>query len=126
MKDIIEKIKLKKPLNRLDDGFVEGFVNDFFKVNTKIKNKYLQLIAHINGKGLLAAVLFKNPKTGGPESKFTSRVCELAMEKGLLLVHTSRESIKIAPPLTISDAALREGLAVFEESIDEVGKSHKF
>jgi len=92
----------------------------------KIKNKYLQLIAHINGKGLLAAVLFKNPKTGGPESKFTSRVCELAMEKGLLLVHTSRESIKIAPPLTISDAALREGLAVFEESIDEVGKSHKF
>src|SRR3989344_8190334 len=41
MKDIIEKIKLKKPLNRLDDGFVEGFVNDFFKVNTKIKNKYL-------------------------------------------------------------------------------------
>ena len=52
----------------------------------KIKNKYLQLIAHINGKGLLAAVLFKNPKTGGPESKFTSRVCELAMEKGLLTV----------------------------------------
>ena len=41
MKEIIEKIKLKKPLNRLDDNFVEGFVNDFFKVNTKIKNKYL-------------------------------------------------------------------------------------
>src|SRR3989344_2984074 len=42
MKEIIEKIKLKKPLNRLDYSFVEGFVTDFFKVNAKIKKKYLE------------------------------------------------------------------------------------
>ena len=41
------------------------------------------------------------------------------MEKGLLLVHTGRESIKIGPPLTIPDEALDEGLEVFEEAVEE-------
>jgi len=30
------------------------------------------------------------------------------------------ECVKIAPPLTISEAALRESLAVFEAAVDEV------
>jgi len=41
------------------------------------------------------------------------------MQKGLLLVHTGRESIKIGPPLTIPDEALEEGLDVFDEAISE-------
>jgi 4-aminobutyrate aminotransferase-like enzyme len=44
------------------------------------------------------------------------------MQKGLLLVHTGRESIKIGPPLTIPDDALIEGLIVLEESIEEIVK----
>jgi 4-aminobutyrate aminotransferase-like enzyme len=40
------------------------------------------------------------------------------MQKGLLVVHTGRESIKIGPPLTISDEALIEGLQVLKESIE--------
>jgi 4-aminobutyrate aminotransferase-like enzyme len=42
------------------------------------------------------------------------------MQKGLMVVHTGRESIKIGPPLTIPDAALLEGLDVLAESIREV------
>jgi 4-aminobutyrate aminotransferase-like enzyme len=42
------------------------------------------------------------------------------MQKGLLVVHTGRESIKIGPPLTITDAALIEGLSVLQEAIFEV------
>jgi 4-aminobutyrate aminotransferase-like enzyme len=68
---------------------------------------------------LLAGVIFKHPETGEPEELFPSRVCELSMQKGLLLVHTGRESIKIGPPLTIPDEALKEGLDVLEESIAE-------
>ena len=41
------------------------------------------------------------------------------MQKGLLVVHTGRESIKLAPPLTITKEALIEGLMVFEEAIEE-------
>jgi len=35
-------------------------------------------------------------------------------------VHTGRESIKLGPPLTITDEALLEGIAVLSESIAEV------
>ena len=41
------------------------------------------------------------------------------MQKGLLVVHTGRESVKIGPPLTISDEALLEGMDVLDEAIKE-------
>jgi len=85
-----------------------------------IKSKYSHRISYVFGKGLLAGVLFKDPQTGDPDSLFPSLVCERAMQKGLLLVHTGRESIKIGPPLTIPEEALIEGIEVFAESIQEI------
>ena len=72
------------------------------------------------GKGLIAAVLFRTPDTGAADGAFTSRVAERCMQKGLLVVHTGRESIKIGPPLTIADQALLEGIDVLGEAIAEV------
>ena len=66
------------------------------------------------------AILFQDPVTGEADGPFTSRVAERCMQKGLLVVHTGRESIKIGPPLTISDDALLEGIDVLRESIEEV------
>ena len=85
-----------------------------------LKEKYSDRIAYVLGRGLIAAVLFCKP--GGMESdaEFTSQVAELCMRKGLLVVHTGRESIKIGPPLTISDNALMEGVEVLDEAIAEV------
>lgn len=85
----------------------------------EIKEKHPDRVAYVFGKGLLAGIIFKHPKTGEPDELFPSRVCEKAMQKGLLLVHTGRESIKIGPPLTIPDDALMEGLDVLNESISE-------
>lgn len=39
------------------------------------------------------------------------------MQRGLLLVHTGRESIKLAPPLSITEDALLEGVEVLSECI---------
>ena len=86
----------------------------------KIKSKFSKRISYISGNGLIAAILFKDSRTGKPDGEFASRVCERAMQKGLLMVHTGRESIKIAPPLTIPVAALKEGIKVLEESISEI------
>ena len=47
------------------------------------------------------------------------------MQKGLLVVHTGRESIKIGPPLTIPDDALLEGLDVLAESVEEAVASSR-
>lgn len=80
-----------------------------------IKKKFPNHISCVLGKGLLAGIIFKNPD-GTLNRNYSAKICEMAMRKGLLLVHTSR-SIKISPPLTIADPALIEGLDVLEECI---------
>jgi len=85
-----------------------------------LRERFPLRIARNLGHGLIAAVVFRHPDTGEPDSPFTSRVAERCMQKGLLVVHTGRESIKIGPPLTITDAALLEGVQVLGESIAEI------
>jgi len=72
------------------------------------------------GHGLIAALLFRDPATGQPDGSFASRVAERCMHKGVLVVHTGRESIKLAPPLTITVEALLEGVDVIADSVEEV------
>ncbi len=91
-----------------------------FKGLKELKQKYPDRVEYIFGKGLIAAILFKDPKTNSPDSFFTSMVAERCMQKGLLVVHTGRESIKIGPPLIISEEALNEGIKVLDESINEI------
>ena len=88
----------------------------------EIKSDFPDLIFDSFGKGLISALHFRvdGERKGG---LFASRVAEICMQKGLLVVHTGRESIKIGPPLTISDEALLEGLEVLKESIAEA-QSH--
>ena len=54
------------------------------------------------------------------KSDLASQISEKCMQKGLLVVHTGRESIKLGPPLTITDEALLEAMGVFEEALFEV------
>jgi 4-aminobutyrate aminotransferase-like enzyme len=85
-----------------------------------IQNQFPDRISWILGNGMIMAMLFQNPETGKADGPFTSRVAERCMQKGVLVVHTGRESIKLGPPLTITDEALLEGIAVLAESIAEV------
>lgn len=103
--DLIEEARRKGVL--LHDGL------------NNLKEKYPEKISYTFGKGLIASVLFKNSETGVEDSLFASRVSETCMQKGLLVVHTGREAVKIGPPLTISDDALLEGLDVLDEAIAE-------
>ena len=87
---------------------------------TDVKEKYPDRISWVLGNGLIYSLIFKLPNKQEPDTKFPSMVSEKAMQKGLLVVHTGRESIKLAPPLTISDDAIREGVEVLDECIHEV------
>ena len=85
-----------------------------------LQQKHPQRIAHVSSMGLLAALILRDPSTGEADSLTASLICERALHKGLLLVHTGRESIKMGPPLTIPDEALEEGLDVLEQALSEV------
>jgi 4-aminobutyrate aminotransferase-like enzyme len=92
----------------------------FRKSLEEIKAKFPSRISHVLGQGMIMAVLFYNKQTGDPDPTFASKVVERCMQKGLLLVHTGRESIKLGPPLVINQEALLEGVEVFEHSIREI------
>jgi 4-aminobutyrate aminotransferase/(S)-3-amino-2-methylpropionate transaminase len=77
---------------------------------------YPDHISSIQGVGLLAAMIFHDKK-GQPLTKLCDTISEKCLERGLLVVHTGRESIKLAPPLMISEEAMMEGLAVLRQAI---------
>ena len=58
-----------------------------------------------------------NDKDGKPLSELCDLISEKCLHTGLLVVHTGRESIKLAPPLMISKEALMEGVDTFAAAI---------
>ena len=79
-------------------------------------DKYPNKIRYVFGKGLVAALIFMDPENN-PLPSLCDKVSELAFQRGLLVVHTGRESIKLAPPLSISKDALLEGIEVLDTCI---------
>jgi 4-aminobutyrate aminotransferase-like enzyme len=74
-------------------------------------------ISRISQRGLLASVFIKSPD--GNDVEFVDKLIETAMRKGLMSVRTASGTLKIGPPLTISDDALIEGIKVLKESLKE-------
>ena len=84
----------------------------------QLKKLFPKLISAIYGKGMVASIVFN--KTFSENVNFcVSKIVESCYQKGLLVVHTGRESIKIGPPLTISEEALIEGVEVLKQCISE-------
>jgi len=105
----------------LSDGLIENsekLGKVFHQKLVAIKNKYPNHFKHVFGKGLLAAMIFMDNEEN-PLIELCDLVCEKAFQKGLLVVHTGRESIKLAPPLSINKEALIEGIEVLEECVRE-------
>jgi 4-aminobutyrate aminotransferase-like enzyme len=104
--------------NLIAESERKGYI--FHEALKDLKQRFPNHISLILGRGMIYAILFKNPETGLPDASFTSQVAEVCMHKGVLVVHTGRESIKLGPPLTIPEDALLEGVAVISEAIAEV------
>mgnify|MGYP001346879520 CR=1 FL=1 len=56
---------------------------------------------------------------GKPLTGLCDRISELCLQRGLIIVQTGRESIKLAPPLMINEEALLEGLLVLKNAIND-------
>jgi 4-aminobutyrate aminotransferase / (S)-3-amino-2-methylpropionate transaminase / 5-aminovalerate transaminase len=72
----------------------------------------------IYGRGMMWAIY-----TG--DAELTQKIITKCAEKGLLLVSTHGPAIKIGPPLTIPDEALREGIQVIKECFEAIEKENK-
>jgi 4-aminobutyrate aminotransferase-like enzyme len=69
-------------------------------------------ITDINTRGMVGAIVFKE----GSEYMAT-KICVEAANRGLLLVHTGRNSVKIGPPITITEKNLITGCDILTKIV---------
>ena len=93
----------------------------------RIRQKYLNALGCVQGKGLVAGIQVVKPGTKTPDPEMALKINVACLQKGLLMfapVGAAGECIKIAPPLTIPEDALRESIQVLEEALEEVLGAH--
>ena len=79
-------------------------------------------IGRVEGKGLVAGVSCIQPGTKEPDGDLAWDVVRRAVEKGVLMfspVGYGGATIKICPPLMITEAALLDSLSAFEQALAE-------
>ena len=110
----------------IDDGLITNSKKlEKYSINLNdISKKYKSNIdIQINGQGLVAGVIFKD-HSGKPLNSLCKKICWDCLLNGLIVVFTGRESIKLAPPLSIHLSALKEGLSVFEDLSENISNTN--
>jgi len=82
-----------------------------------------EIIGEVRGKGLMIGVELVEPGTKIPNLKATKAVLESAREQGLLLGSggMSGNTMRIAPPLSLTAEEADEGFAIIKKAIEDVG-----
>jgi 4-aminobutyrate aminotransferase-like enzyme len=85
----------------------------------------LKTVADVRGKGLMFAVDLADPATGSPSPALAARAMEETRARGLLVgkggLHGA--TLRMAPPLTLSEAEAREGLGLLTDALRAVDAS---
>jgi len=112
---IIQNEKLVKNAASLETVLLSGLEN--------IQKKHPEILGCLHGKGLVAGIQVVKKGTKTPDSDTAQKINERCFQKGLLMfapVGIAGECIKIAPPLVITEEALKEGIQVLDEVCDEI------
>jgi 4-aminobutyrate aminotransferase/(S)-3-amino-2-methylpropionate transaminase len=88
----------------------------------KIQARHPEVIGHVTARGLVGGMQTLKRGKKEPWHDLAHSIIERCFHKGLLLfgpVGAWGQTVKIAPPLTITREALAEGIAVLSEATDE-------
>jgi 4-aminobutyrate aminotransferase len=82
----------------------------------------LAIAGQVRGKGLMFAVDLVDPATGQPSPALAARMLEETRERGLLIGKGGLygHALRMAPPLTVTEAEAREGLGVLADALRAV------
>ena len=87
----------------------------------KLQSQFRQ-IGSVDGKGLVAGMACVLPGTKEPDANLAWDVVRLAVEKGVLMftpVGFGGATVKIAPPLVITEEAIADSVSALEEAFAE-------
>jgi len=88
----------------------------------RIGGRFSKHIGAVHGKGLVASLHVVKPGGIEPDAALATDIVRRSVEKGLLMfapVGYAGASVKIAPPLVVTEEPLREGIQVIEEAVEE-------
>jgi 4-aminobutyrate aminotransferase len=81
------------------------------------------LVGDVRGRGLMIGIeLVKNKETREPAAELRNRVEMLAFERGLMILGCGETSIRLCPPLIVSDEEATVALDILEDVLTQVEK----
>jgi len=82
----------------------------------------LATVAEVRGKGLMFAVDLADPATGQPSPALAAKAMEATKRRGLLVGKGGLygATLRMAPPLTLTEAEAREGLGLLADALRAV------
>jgi len=87
-----------------------------------LAKKYSEIVGAHHGKGLVAGLHMVKPGTKDPDGDLAFEIANRAFRKGLLMfspVGPGGATVKIAPPLVVTEDAVKEGVEVLDAAIAE-------
>src|SRR5579862_1537203 len=84
----------------------------------------LNIVGEVRGKGLMFAVDLVDPVTAKPSPALAAKALEATKERGLLVGKGGLygSTLRMAPPLTLSEAEAKEGLGILTDALTEVNE----
>jgi 4-aminobutyrate aminotransferase-like enzyme len=111
----LESLKIIEDENLVSESSRKGSILEL-ELN-KWKNEMPEYISKIYCKGLLASVFIESCNDKINNSDFVDMLIEEATRQGLMSIRTASGTLKIGPPLCITDDALVEGVEVLKNSL---------
>ncbi len=113
---------LKKIVKEDMTGNAARLEKTLFEGLKKIQARHPEVIGHVTARGLVAGMQTLKHGKKEPDHDLAHSIIERCFHKGLLMfgpVGAWGQTVKIAPPLTITREAVEEGIAVLAEATDE-------
>jgi 4-aminobutyrate aminotransferase len=83
------------------------------------------MVGDVRGRGLMIGIeLVHDKATREPAGKWRDRVEELAFERGLLVLGCGENSIRLCPPLIVSEGEATVALDLLEDALTQAEKEH--
>jgi 4-aminobutyrate aminotransferase len=84
------------------------------------------LVGDVRGRGLMIGIeLVKDKTTREPAAALRNRVETLAFERGLMVLGCGETSLRLSPPLIVSEQEATVALDILEEALTLVEKEHE-
>jgi 4-aminobutyrate aminotransferase len=84
------------------------------------------LVGDVRGRGLMIGIeLVKDKITREPATALRNRVETLAFERGLMVLGCGETTLRLSPPLVVSEQEATVALDILEEALTLVEKEHE-